>query len=222
GDGADYRELTLEYGTRVAFDLVAGDATKFTLWQLNEKTGKLKSVQATTLKADKAKENYAASTKELQLSAGMYYVSMESTNAKKGGNAEFTVTQGELFKVFDKADNSNDTWNAASENETLAMGDSANGWVGFGDAVDYHQFQIADAGKLTLTFDEETEAALNAKQIKLSCLDAKGKSVALAAFKNGKIETSKALNEGTYYLGVTCANVQKYDTSYSVSLAMLA
>ncbi|MBO4511169.1 MAG: hypothetical protein J5746_00230 [Victivallales bacterium] len=222
GDALDYREMTLDCGARVAFDLEAGDATKFTLWQLDEKTSRLKSVQATTLKADKTKEHYSASTKELLLKAGTYYVSMESTNAKKGGNADFTVTQGERFKVFDGADNSNDTWKAASENEALAIGDSANGWVGFGDTVDFHQFQVEEAGKLTLTFDEDTEAALKAKQIKLSCLDAKGKAVSLAAFKNGSVDSSKALGEGTYYLGVTCANAQKYDTSYSVNLGMLA
>ena len=73
-----------------------------------------------------------------------------------------------------------------------------------------------------LTFDDETKAAVKAKQVKLSCLDANGKAVSLAAFKNNSVDSSKALAAGTYYLGVTCANPQKFDTSYSVSLGMLA
>ena len=30
------------------------------------------------------------------------------------------------------------------------------------------------------------------------------------------------LAAGEYYLGVTCANTQKYDTNYNVSIGMLA
>ena len=30
------------------------------------------------------------------------------------------------------------------------------------------------------------------------------------------------LTTGTYYLGVTCANVQKYETNYNITLGMLA
>ena len=97
-----------------------------------------------------------------------------------------------------------------------------SGWVGFGDASDFHAFDVDEAGRLRLTFDEDTEAAVKAKQLKLSCLDAKGKAVSLATLKNGSVDSSKALSAGTYYLGVTCANTQKYETSYNVNIGMLA
>ncbi|MBO4512396.1 MAG: AIDA repeat-containing protein, partial [Victivallales bacterium] len=221
GDAIDYRALTLESASRVSFGLQATDATKFTVWSVDAK-GKLKSVQATTLKANKTKTQYTATTKDLMLDAGKYYISMESTNAKKGGNAEYSVAFGGSYEEFPKGDHSNDTWKAAANNGALAIGDAAAGWVGFGDTIDFHQFQVGASGKLNLTFDEETAAAVNAKQVKLSCLDASGKTVSLAAFKNGCVDSSKALVAGTYYLGVTCANAQKYDTSYSVKLGMLA
>ena len=36
------------------------------------------------------------------------------------------------------------------------------------------------------------------------------------------MDSSKELAAGTYYLGVTCAIPNKYDTEYSVNLGMLA
>ena len=62
----------------------------------------------------------------------------------------------------------------------------------------------------------------NGKQIKLSLLNASGKSVALAAFDQDTLRSKSALAAGTYYLGVTCADVKKYNTSYSVKTALLA
>ena len=147
---------------------------------------------------------------------------MECTAAKKGGSADFTVAYGDSYELFENRDNSNDTWKAVASNDAAAIGDALGGWVGFGDSADFYKFEVTEAGKLSLTFDEDTEAALKAKQIKLSCLDSKGKNVSLATFKGGTLDSSKALAAGEYYLGITCANVQKYDTSYNVSLGMLA
>ena len=96
------------------------------------------------------------------------------------------------------------------------------GWVGFGDTADFYKFEVTDAGKISLELDEATKNALSSKEIKFSCLNSKGSSVALAAFKGDTLDSSKTLAEGVYYLGVTCANVQKYDTNYNVSIGMLA
>ncbi|MBQ7177887.1 MAG: hypothetical protein IJS08_10785, partial [Victivallales bacterium] len=221
GDVIDYARLDLsEAAARVAFDVTSTDAGKFTVWSVDAKTGKLKSVQASTLKPDKASGDYAVTTKSLMLAQGTYYLSMESSNAKKGGSADFTVAYTDDCRLFNDGDNGNDTWQAAAENDVLAIGDNASGWVGFDDASDYYAFQVDEAGKLSLTFDEATEAAVKAKQLKLSCLDAKGKAVSLAALKDGSVDSSKVLSEGTYYLGVTCANTQKYETNYNINLGM--
>ena len=222
GDAIDYRRLDLATPTRLALDLTATDATKFTVWQLDTKTNKLKSLQATTLSANKTKTQYTASTKELFLNAGTYYISMECTTAKKGGDADFTVAYGDKYQTFENCDNSNDTWQDASVKDVVALGDALAGWVGFGDTSDFYKFEVAEQGKLSIVLDDDTSAALTGKEIKFSCLDDKGKNVALAAFKGGTLDSSKELAAGTYYLGITCANVQKYDTSYNVSIGMLA
>ncbi|MBR4718483.1 MAG: AIDA repeat-containing protein [Lentisphaeria bacterium] len=119
-DEYDFAKITLEHGARVSFDLFATDATKFRVWSLtsgtDKKTGattyKQKSLQATTLKKAKGATEYAAQTKNLFLEAGVYYVSMQSTNAKKGGDAYYDVTlNGEI----------------ASKNSTVIYADGDDG-----------------------------------------------------------------------------------------------
>ena len=99
GDEFDFAKITLEHGARVSFDLSATDATKFSVWSLTSGTDRKgnptytqKSLQATTLKMAKGATEYTAQTKNLLLEAGVYYVSMQSTNAKKGGDALYNVT----------------------------------------------------------------------------------------------------------------------------------
>ena len=75
----------------LAFDLASTDAAKFTIYQLQSKESKgvttysLKSLQSTTLKA-----NMNATTKNILLEKGTYYIAMECTTAKKGGYADYT------------------------------------------------------------------------------------------------------------------------------------
>ena len=97
GDAADFQKIRLNSNATLSFTLTATDATKFTIWRLDEKEDKKgivytqKSLQATTLKKDKETELFMAETKLLSLDAGVYYVSMESTNASKGGHAYYDV-----------------------------------------------------------------------------------------------------------------------------------
>jgi len=98
GDAADFQKIHLNSNATLSFALTATDATKFTIWRLDEKEDKKgnivytqKSIQATTLKKDKETELFMAETKLLSLDAGVYYVSMESTNASKGGHAYYDV-----------------------------------------------------------------------------------------------------------------------------------
>ena len=98
GDSADFLKIRLNSDAALSFTLQATDATKFTIWRLDEKEDKKgnivytqKSLQATTLKKAKGAMLYEADTKALSLEAGTYYVSMESTNASKGGCAFYNV-----------------------------------------------------------------------------------------------------------------------------------
>ncbi len=94
--------------------------------------------------------------------------------------------------------------------------------MGFGNASDFIKFELAGDGQIQLTLDDDTRNAFASKQIKLTCLDANGKSVALGALDGNILLSKKPVAVGEYYLGVTCANVKKYDTSYSVTTGLLA
>ncbi len=228
GDVVDYMALTLENSASLSFVLNSSDATKFTIYQLNAKTGKgatvysLKSLQNTVLKTPKGTSNYTATTKNLLLSAGTYYIAMQSTNAAKGGSADYSVAVGASSVFFPHADNTNDTWQAAAKLDAVAMGDSLNGWVGYGNKSDFFKFELSESGNIILDLDAATARALTGRQMKLTCLDANGKSVALTALDTDTWSGKKSLAAGVYYLGVNCTNDQKFNTSYDIAIGMLA
>jgi len=121
-DEKDYARIKVSKTAKVRFNLEAFDAAKFTIWQLTpgktEDTYNQKSLQATTLKKGKKDETYTAITKEITLTAGTtYYISMESTNAAKGGNAYYNVT----LKSF-VLDDGNDAMLTGWETEDLSDG----------------------------------------------------------------------------------------------------
>jgi len=99
GDAADYAKITVNAGATLSFTLNATDAAKFTVWCLvvgEDKRGnptyKMKSLQSTTLKKDKKTGMYAADTKAYTFAeAGTYFISMASSNAKKGSYTYYSV-----------------------------------------------------------------------------------------------------------------------------------
>ena len=96
GDTVDFAKITLSGAASISFSLNATDAAKFVIYSLTEKKGgkyTMKALQTTKLKkATKDAVEYTAETKALSLEAGDYFISMESTNAKKGGSAYYNVT----------------------------------------------------------------------------------------------------------------------------------
>ena len=143
GDAIDYLKLTIEDAARLSFSVQSTDAAKFTMWTADAKTGKLKSLQATTLTANKAKTEYSATTKDLLLAEGTYYISMESTNATKGGNADYTLALSQKSVFFVQGDNADDAWANAP---AIAANNVVTDWVGFGDAIDYRTISISEKG----------------------------------------------------------------------------
>ena len=98
GDDTDFARIRMDYATSLGFTVTATDAAKFTIWRLDEKEGKngvtytQKSIQATTLKKDKETGLYTADTKSILLEKGAeYFISVQSTNAKKGGSAYYNI-----------------------------------------------------------------------------------------------------------------------------------
>ena len=166
GDVVDYRQFKLAKATKLSFVVTSNGPVKFTVWQLNSKTDKkgvttysLKSLQSSTLKAP----GYTfADSKGLMLDAGTYYFSVESTNAAKGGGADYEVMiAGSVF--YTKGDNSDD-WTDMKENGGYGMVGNAgvinasnkkvlSDWVGTGDAIDYKRFKLNSAAKLTFKLE---------------------------------------------------------------------
>ncbi|MDD3153880.1 MAG: pre-peptidase C-terminal domain-containing protein [Victivallaceae bacterium] len=225
GDAVDYKAFTLNTAANLRFDVAGTDASKFTIYQLVSKTSRgvttysLKALQSTTLSA---RSNYDATTKNLLLTKGTYYLAMTSTNASKGGASEYSIAIDKESVFFPAGDNRNDTWTAASANGAAAMGDTVGGWVGYGDAVDYYAFRVTESGNVSFDLDAATAAAVNARELKIRCLDSRGRSVSLVASGADLLRSGTELTAGVYYLGVSSADVKKYDTSYQIELGMLA
>ena len=114
----------------------------------------------------------------------------------------------------------NNTWQAAKKSSAVKSGDAITGWVGFGDVADFIKFQVAGDGQIKLDLDQATAKALSGKEIKLSCLDASGKAVAMGSLDSDTLVSKKPVLAGEYYLGVTCTNVKKFDTSYSITTSV--
>ncbi|MBO4631701.1 MAG: hypothetical protein J5858_07235, partial [Lentisphaeria bacterium] len=140
GDVYDYRKFTLNSGAKLQFTVNSTDAVKFTVY--NEAG---KAVGNVAVKA-----GIAANTKDIMVSAGTYYLSVQSTTAKKGGNADYSVALNESSYFFPQGDNTNDTWQAAQGQTAKLAGEEITGWVGFGDAADFIKFQVAGDGQIVL------------------------------------------------------------------------
>lgn len=136
GDDVDYTRIHLDETVKLSFLLDATDATKFTIYKLNKTVRKgvvsysLKSLQSTTLKKQKGGQ-YAATTKSLLLKEGDYYIAMKSTNAKKGGNAEYNILVNEKDTVFfSDADGGGNNWLYDKKNNEL------NDEIAYGEPIE--------------------------------------------------------------------------------------
>ena len=110
GDAADYAKIVLNGEAKLSFLILATDAAKFVIYRLTEKISKKgvvtyskKTLQTTKLKKDKQTQMYEANTKALKLGAGEYFISVQSTNAKQGGNAYYSVNLNEERSWFSEA-----------------------------------------------------------------------------------------------------------------------
>ena len=214
GDVYDFRKITLTTAAKLNFTVSASDAVKFTLYNADGKSLRNFAVKAKS----------SASSKDIFVTAGTYYFAVQSTNAKKGGNADYTVSLNGSTVFFPQGDNSNNTWQAAAKKQAKLAGEVITGWVGFGDAVDFIKFHLEGEGKLQLNLNNATANDLASKRIKLTCLDANGKQVAVAFDKNAPslVFSKKPVTGGDFYLGVTCANVKKFDSNYHITVGALA
>ena len=220
-DSVDYMKFTLDTAAKLNFDVASSDSAKFVIYQLNDKTGKLKTLQTTTIKAD-----IVTPTKDLFLADGTYYISVTSTNAKKGGNADYSFSLNDSAVFYPEAGDATDnTWKLVKEDDAAALdGANINGWVGYSDAADFVKLELDGSGAISLELDEVTATAYERKELKITCVNEKGKAIALTYDAATESFTSKlTFTEGTVcYVGVSTTNQKKYDTEYQITAGILA
>ena len=233
GDAIDYAAFTLESAASLAFDLNVTGNAKVTVYSLSSgssgKNETLKRLQKTTIK------NGESSTKNLLLEKGTYYLAIESTKAKKGGSVDYAVSVSDKTAFFTKGDNSDDwadmkTAGAASLGTPIEVGkgtgDLLNGWVGYGDAVDYAAFTLESAADLAfdLSVTDAAKFTVYSLQGKAGANGATGyslKKLQKTTLRKGDFTTkSLHLEAGTYYLAMESTKAKKGGSvDYSVAVA---
>ena len=184
-DDADYLKIRLDSAANLSFTIDATDAAKFVVYRLVEtgkdKAGnpayKLKSLQTKTLEK---KKDFTGTTGPLLLEKGDYYISVQSTNAKKNASAYYSVSlnhdSGKTVFYSDGDDGGNN-WlydkktkkaNAAVSGvagRTLLPGnlqiddgapscEGSDGWnnfVGFGDEADFAKLDLSGTANVQFT-----------------------------------------------------------------------
>ena len=227
GDVWDYKSFTLDSAAKLKFDIDSSDATKFVIYELVEKTVRdtttysLKALQTTTLAKAKGATNYTATSKDLLLGAGTYYIGVQSTNAAKGGNAEynfkvsddsFFYTRGDdgnnnwLYDKQDKVFNYLDNYTITNDESFLISGETA--WVGFDDEYDY--FKVSVESDMNVAFYVSATDA-----VKFSVYQVvNGRLITL---KNITVKADNAItlsnlllkSDGEYYIGIQSSNAAK-------------
>jgi autotransporter passenger strand-loop-strand repeat protein len=243
GDEADFMKISLSHAATLSFILTATGAAKFTIWSLTSDT-KMKSLQTTTLKKDSKTGQYRAETKGILLKSDTYYISVESTTAKKGGNAYYDVTLNNNKSVFYvKGNDFDNAWYSFNEEDYSGKGylGVVNGkkenlvsdeWVGYGDEVDFRKFKLTTAAKLSF-------AIISTDKVKFSIcrVNSKKQQNDIVTFSLKTIQTTTVkkledkqyfvttaplmLDPGYYYIRVESTNAKKGgDADYTVNLNM--
>ena len=247
GDGADFAKITLDKSARLNFSINATDSAKITVWKLvpfEDDEFAVKAVKsASAKKASKKAVEYTASTGQLLLESGVYYISVEAS-AKKGHQAYYNVNidQKEFYLKSNNADDWGDVREKGSDGKvdnttvkTLKAGTSkvlTGGWVGCGDAVDYMKFHLDTAAKLVFQVD-----AGDASQFAVYSLNGpKKERYSLKTLLSSKLsknplygQTGESayrtvtkgllLEAGDYYICMKSTNADKYgDADYDILL----
>lgn len=212
----------------MCFTVTATDATTFKLYTTGkDKKGNttLSVIQTGKLKLNKATGLYEVQTGNLvsMQGGGTFYWSVESTNAKKGGNAYYTVELDERSILAPEGSNEDDWEDMMTAGYdghirdlgTITSADDpllAEDWVGYGDVVDYYKFTVnhnsriafrAEAtDKLLLSVGELTEGGV--LETKYSLVKPKKSTVYSVETKTITLTAGK-----TYYLGVMSANYSR-------------
>ena len=98
GDEADYARIVLSVDAALSFNVEASDSVRLTIWSAVWRKPsiigiyKMNSIQRTTFTVQDGRMVVSGTTDAISLVAGEYFVSVESTNALKGGAAYYNVS----------------------------------------------------------------------------------------------------------------------------------
>ena len=183
-DAVDYVKLDLASDSYVSFDLASTGNAKFTLWKYDKAKNKISKITSgcATLKSKNGEVATKTTKAQLLQTVGAngkeyeYYLSMECSDAAKGGAAYYNVTvNAKNTRFFDSADNrDNDvlyikrdksykddanfqeiTLTEADKEKAIILdsnpiGDTRyNNFVGYNDAVDYAKIVLKQKGSLS-------------------------------------------------------------------------
>ena len=178
GDDTDFAKITLSSAAKLSFTINSTDAVKFIIYSLEERedgkggvTYTQNAVQTTILKKAKNATEYSGTTEALLIDAGEYYVSVQSTNASKGGSAYYNVAMKD-DSVFYTAGNNTDDWTDLKTKGEFGqvgsvgvIGSTSSAiledWVGFGDAVDYKRFTLNSAARISFSASASDETVFS-------------------------------------------------------------
>ena len=181
-------------------------------------------------KSSSSSKYFFVETKDITLKSGDYYLSMESTNAAKGGNAYYNVILAEDSQFFGTPDNKDDTWKDLPDQYNLGLlGESKDNivrdWVGYEDATDYRKFSVGEKAQ----FSFEIESSEVTKFTVWKYDPTKKKLVSLqktsiednywGEYQYGTTTDQLQLDAGEYYFSVESPDAKKGgNADYKVSV----
>ena len=183
-DAVDYVKLDLASDSYVSFDLASTGNAKFTLWKYDKAKNKISKITSgcATLKSKNGEVATKTTKAQLLQTIGAngkeyeYYLSMECSDAAKGGAAYYNVTvNAKNTRFFDSADNGDNnvlyikkdksykddanfqeiTLTEADKEKAIILdsntiGDTRyNNFVGFNDTADYAKIVLKQKGSLS-------------------------------------------------------------------------
>ncbi len=212
GDAQDVYVFDVDSAGEFNIALTGLDAkTRLTLYREDELNGivKYKKISSINSKDD------SAFLDNLLLNDGTYYIEILSGDNGRGRfNTDYELdVAGDLLPEY----TDNNSWADAT---TVGLG-SIDGYVGFGDAVDYYKFDVGalDVFDFELTGDDK-DAKLTIYEWDYS--KDKFKKVAAASLKNGEAMLDNiSLDAGLYYVEVLSKDKGKgkFNTEYELNIA---
>lgn len=218
GDALDtYKIVTGEHAAALDLNLTSLEAnSKVKVTLLNEHGKKIKSLTLT--EKNISKKGFS----DILLDANSTtFVYVEAADKGKGKyNTSYQISSSQ--EVFSNATN-----DSLLDPTKTTLGSTNTGWVGYSDAADYYQFEVAAGSNIGLNLTGLENNYKAGKQVKVTLynLDT-GKKISLKSVKNDdtmNFATNKknGLEAGSYCAVVSVASEKKYRSDYSLGIASI-